>query len=104
MSLKDLHTYGILNLRSQTLHLDAEPEDPDASVWPAITQGEHPTTGRPCFFLHPCETAAFLSSILLESRLREGIKQAKGEEEEATLRQYMETWMMLVSDAIQLRS
>lgn len=59
--------------------------------FPAISQGEHPQTGLPCFYVHPCETSSALEEVL--------VTQGKG----ATPLQVIETWFMLISTIVDLR-
>ncbi|EJT97647.1 hypothetical protein DACRYDRAFT_119309 [Dacryopinax primogenitus] len=51
-----------LNIEQHTIDLPG-PES-DASPIPLLTQGEHPTTGRMCWFLHPCETSGAVKELL----------------------------------------
>jgi ubiquitin-like-conjugating enzyme ATG10 len=59
--------------------------------FPAISQGEHPSTGTPCFFLHPCETSTALSDILA------------GEQSSSTPLRILECWFMIVGSVLDLR-
>lgn len=36
------------------------------SMFPLLSQGEHPTLGMPCWYLHPCETAVAVEEIVAE--------------------------------------
>ncbi|CAD6566819.1 MAG: hypothetical protein CYPHOPRED_001130 [Cyphobasidiales sp. Tagirdzhanova-0007] len=54
---------------------------------PAVSQGEHPVSGLPCYFLHPCETSAALQDIL-------------GPAQAVPPHKLMETWMMLVGSVV----
>ncbi|KAK9895724.1 hypothetical protein P389DRAFT_179691 [Cystobasidium minutum MCA 4210] len=66
-------------------------EATDQAHFPTISQGEHPQTGLPCFYLHPCETSAALQDVL----------SAQGKE--ATPLQVIVTWFMLVSTLVDIR-
>jgi len=71
---------------------DGDKDEDDALAhFPAISQGEHPVTGLPCYFLHPCETSATLAEIL-------GLGGGMAEP-----RQVVECWMMLVGTVIDVR-
>jgi ubiquitin-like-conjugating enzyme ATG10 len=52
--------------------------------FPSVSQGEHPITGHPSYFLHPCETEAMLAEI--------------GSAEDTA-----STWLMLVGTVVDLR-
>ncbi|KZT58811.1 hypothetical protein CALCODRAFT_482088 [Calocera cornea HHB12733] len=43
---------------------DLPDPDPDPAPLPLLTQGEHPTTGRACWYIHPCETSAAVKELL----------------------------------------
>lgn len=55
---------------------------------PVISQGDHPITGRPAFFIHPCETQTFLEEVR---------KSQPGQHVEP-----LETWLMLIHMSIDL--
>lgn len=58
--------------------------------FPLLTQGEHPTTGAPCWYFHPCETP---------SALRELIQEDGGTSDPS---RRLELWFLLVGNAINL--
>lgn len=48
-------------LTSSLMTAAADDDDPtDLPFVPPLSQGEHPVTSLPCFYLHPCNTADFL--------------------------------------------
>lgn len=55
-------------LRSSLFYRSSETELADLKdgnmQTPSVSQGEHPLTTHPCFFLHPCETAAALAEVM----------------------------------------
>lgn len=67
-------------------------KESDMAHFPAITQGEHPQTGLPCFYLHPCETSAALRDVLSDTQ----------EDRNGPL-QFIESWFMLVSTLVDVR-
>ena len=72
--------------------LDVAQSDSDSLArFPAISQGEHPSTGIPCFFLHPCETSAALSDILSD------------DQSSMTPFKVLECWFMIVGSVLDLR-
>ncbi|KAH8830833.1 hypothetical protein DL96DRAFT_1594488 [Flagelloscypha sp. PMI_526] len=60
--------------------------------FPMLSQGDHPTLGTPCWFLHPCETAPSITELL------------NGEEmnNPSPLR-VLEVWLLFISSAVNLR-
>jgi ubiquitin-like-conjugating enzyme ATG10 len=71
-----------------TLARDSD-ERPDAPAsFPAVSQGEHPETRAPCYFLHPCETAAVVAEVLNSDKAKHSPLEA------------MQTWFVLVGNVI----
>lgn len=64
----------------------------DQAHFPTISQGDHPQTGLPCFYLHPCETSAAIEDVL-----------AAGQGKAVSPLQMIETWFMLVSTLVDIR-
>jgi ubiquitin-like-conjugating enzyme ATG10 len=56
-----------------------------ASSFPLLSQGDHPTLGTPCWYLHPCETASAVRELLEEEPLN-----------------VIEKWMLIVGNVVQL--
>lgn len=67
-------------------------EEREAAHFPAISQAEHPQTGLPCFYLHPCETSAALQDVL-----------SNEQDNRFTPLQFIETWFMLISTLLDIR-
>ncbi|KAJ3971269.1 hypothetical protein EV361DRAFT_912055 [Lentinula raphanica] len=65
------------------------------AAFPLLSQGDHPTTGKPCWFLHPCETDAAVEELLKES-------EKVGESEDAQLLQWMKIWFMVLGNVVDL--
>lgn len=66
---------------------------------PFLSQADHPATGRPAWFVHPCETEAVVKEVLEETKKNEGGVggvEAKGE-------RWLRTWLMVVSSVVDLR-
>ena len=78
---------------SAPLLYEAEDQAHDAAApahFPVVTPLEHPVTGRPCFSLHPCETAAALDAVFGPDRV----------DPAATIR----SWFALVGSVVDLRN
>ncbi|KAK7049595.1 hypothetical protein VNI00_005626 [Paramarasmius palmivorus] len=39
-----------------------------SALFPLLSQGDHPTLGTPCWYLHPCETAKAMEELLNEDQ------------------------------------
>ena len=63
---------------------------PDAP-FPLLSQGDHPTLGTPCWYLHPCETQHAVDELFREV-----------DEIDQTVARWMELWMMTVSSVVDL--
>lgn len=50
----------------------------------SITQGEHPVTGLPCWYLHPCETQRLMQAIQIP----------------LSTQNYIKTWLSFVGPAV----
>jgi ubiquitin-like-conjugating enzyme ATG10 len=68
------------------------------SHFPTISQGEHPETGLPCLYLHPCETSTALQDVLSHSG-----DLSQGQKDRTTNLQFIEAWAMLVSTLVDIR-
>ena len=71
---------------------DEEDQARDAAApahFPVVTPLEHPVTGRPCYSLHPCETAAALDAVLGPDRV--------------DLVEAIRSWFALVGSVVDLR-
>ncbi|GAA5955234.1 hypothetical protein JCM10213_008262 [Rhodosporidiobolus nylandii] len=64
---------------------------------PFISQADHPATGRPCWFLHPCETEAIVAEVLSSTAEEEN----EGQEGEYGVR-WLRAWLMVVSSVVDL--
>ncbi|KIY73684.1 hypothetical protein CYLTODRAFT_416714 [Cylindrobasidium torrendii FP15055 ss-10] len=56
------------------------------STFPLLSQGDHPTLGIPCWYLHPCETGRAVAELL-------------GEDDSSALR-WLEMWFVVLGTAI----
>ncbi|KAF7313733.1 hypothetical protein HMN09_00530400 [Mycena chlorophos] len=54
------------------------------AAFPLLSQGDHPILGTPCWFLHPCESAAAVDEIMREL--------GAGDDEQ----RWLETWFMVL--------
>jgi ubiquitin-like-conjugating enzyme ATG10 len=69
---------------------------PDAP-FPLLTQGDHPARNTPAWYLHPCDTAAAVNEIL-------GELQTNGLTELDRDVRWLESWLMLLGNVVELRS
>lgn len=80
-------------LRSTIFHIkpNTEMKDQEAlnATFPVISIGENPANGHGCAYLHPCRTATSIATLL--------------EAKAASPIEYLETFMMLCSDAVEMR-
>ncbi|KAJ7129766.1 hypothetical protein C8R44DRAFT_777610 [Mycena epipterygia] len=59
------------------------------SAFPLLSQGDHPTLGTPCWYFHPCQSAAAVDEILEELGTRK-------------LMRWMEVWFMVLGQAVDM--
>ncbi|KAF5393734.1 hypothetical protein D9757_000099 [Collybiopsis confluens] len=64
------------------------------ATFPVLSQGEHPTTERPCWYLHPCETNAAVEEMLAEG------KEDDDDDELELL--WLRRWFVVLSSAVNL--
>ncbi|PWN38274.1 uncharacterized protein FA14DRAFT_183768 [Meira miltonrushii] len=78
-------------LRSTIFHIQPNTHDQDASnaTFPIISIGENPANGHGCAYLHPCQTATSIAILL--------------EEKAVSPMEYLETFVMLCSDVVEMR-
>lgn len=65
------------------------------STFPLLSQGEHPTTGRVCWYLHPCGMPATVAEVMAE------VTDPSWTEAQYLVR-WMEAWFMVLSTVINL--
>lgn len=63
--------------------------------FPLLSQGDHPTLGTPCWYLHPCETA-----VAVDELFQEVVQE--GWDEETRLVRWLEMWLLTVSTVLDL--
>lgn len=68
-----------------------------ASLFPLLSQGDHPTLGTPCWYFHPCETPAAVSEVMKE------FVQDDWTDGQRLLR-WMEVWFMILGTAVDLNA
>jgi ubiquitin-like-conjugating enzyme ATG10 len=68
----------------------------EGSSFPLLSQGDHPTLGTPCWYLHPCQTAASVGEIMKEVESQEWT-------EDQRLLRWMEAWFMVLGSIVDLR-
>ena len=63
---------------------------PDAA-FPVLSQGEHPSTGRPAWYLHPCGLPTVMDELTRDATTDvDGLR-------------WLEMWFMVVGAAVDLR-
>jgi ubiquitin-like-conjugating enzyme ATG10 len=67
-------------------------ETPD-TPFAMLSQGDHPTLGTPCWYLHPCHTAEVVEELLREV----------GCEEVDPLLRWLEAWFMVLGNVVDFR-
>ncbi|KAG5644057.1 hypothetical protein DXG03_009147 [Asterophora parasitica] len=68
-----------------------------SSAFPMLSQGDHPTLGTPCWYLHPCETAPCVDELMSEL-------DPEGYKEDQRLVRWLEMWFMVLGTAVDARS
>lgn len=64
---------------------------------PVLSQGEHPFTRRPAYFVHPCETQTMLEEILSATTGPSDL-----DSDNTTSFETLKTWLMLVHSVVDL--
>ncbi|KDN49605.1 hypothetical protein K437DRAFT_77245 [Tilletiaria anomala UBC 951] len=77
---------------------------PDMAAFPQLSQGEHPVTGLPCFYLHPCETAARLQELEASHAFKQARPKDGTDRQTQHERQKLEAFITIVSGAIDMRA
>ncbi|KAJ7095305.1 hypothetical protein B0H15DRAFT_105008 [Mycena belliarum] len=57
------------------------------SVFPLLSQGDHPSLGTPCWYLHPCQSTAAVDEIMVEVG-------------EQRLERWIEAWFMVLGTVV----
>ena len=57
--------------------------------FPVISHGEHPTTGLPCWYFHPCESEKAVNEFMQEEDTEAG-----------SLGRWLEIWLMIVGSIL----
>lgn len=68
---------------------------PPSTSFPLLSQGEHPTLGTACWYLHPCETEAAVGEFMAEADQTDW-------SEEMRLVRWMEIWIMIVGSVLNI--
>jgi len=66
-----------------------------STSFPVLSQGEHPTLGTACWYLHPCQSEAAVEEFMQEE------KDFGWSNEERVVR-WLELWMMIVGGVVSL--
>lgn len=62
--------------------------------FPVISHGEHPTTGHPCWYFHPCESEKAVNEFMQEE------EQHTQWSEGRRLGRWLEIWLMIVGSIL----
>ena len=65
--------------------------DAPGSAFALLSQGDHPTLGTPCWYLHPCHTAEVIGEIL-DELVTDGPQR---------FQRYLEAWFMVLGNMIE---
>ncbi|TCD71288.1 hypothetical protein EIP91_011059 [Steccherinum ochraceum] len=69
-------------------------QDPTSSM-ALLSQGDHPTLGTPCWYIHPCNTSAVVEDIMAEVDTEEW-------SDEARCVRWVEAWFMVIGNIVQV--
>ncbi|CCA67211.1 hypothetical protein PIIN_01044 [Serendipita indica DSM 11827] len=78
-----------------TTHIDRPGEQAeDASVFPLLSQGDHPVLQTPCLYVHPCETQTAVKELVHARQSETG--DTMGHE------QWLEMWFLVLGGVLDL--
>ena len=60
------------------------------SAFSLLSQGDHPTLGIPCWYLHPCHTGEVVEEIMQELEYDEAERSVR----------WLETWFMVMANLV----
>jgi ubiquitin-like-conjugating enzyme ATG10 len=66
------------------------------TAFPVLSQGEHPTSGSPQWYLHPCETRSAMLELLEAAAADK--ENGKGTDEE--MAHWMEVWFLIAGNVL----
>ncbi|GAA5835696.1 hypothetical protein JCM5353_000158 [Sporobolomyces roseus] len=95
-------SYPFTTLVASTNTFETPLSSSDEQGLPFISQGEHPATGRPSWFLHPCETQRFVEEIF-QATDHDASQTGNGDEDDARARRWIEIWLMVVGNVVDFR-
>ena len=75
--------------------------DEEEALWEFVSREEHPATGRPAFFLHPCRTAELMRGMLAARR---DSKDGEGDDEHCPLLSWMSVVLPTVGCKVSSRA
>ncbi|KAI9510471.1 hypothetical protein F5148DRAFT_976722 [Russula earlei] len=70
------------------------------SQFPLLSQGDHPTTGTPAWFIHPCGTACAIGELIGEKITEAGAMPDPVDYDEWL--NWLETWFMVLGNIVEL--
>lgn len=94
--LDDILRTSLMRLdQSQTFDKTTFALTEPGAAFPLLSQGDHPVTGVPSWYFHPCETPKSVQELLNE------MKQDSWSEDEMLLH-WMKAWFLVLGTAIRL--
>ena len=90
MSLADIMSTSLFRPRALPDPQHGHGIDVPGSAFALLSQGDHPTLGIPCWYLHPCHTADIVGEILDELVT----------DKRQRSQRYLEAWFMVLSNMI----
>lgn len=79
----------------QRTHIDGPAEGNDNSVFPLLSQGDHPVLQIMCWYFHPCETQSAVQELLAARQAERKGSTLEGEE-------VLEIWLMVLGSIVNL--
>lgn len=84
-------------MRQTHIELEQSQLDPAASVFPLLSQGDHPALHILCWYFHPCETERAVKELLREQQTGVGDGGVTMGPE-----QWLEIWLVVLSTVVNL--
>ncbi|PVG01030.1 hypothetical protein CPB86DRAFT_812614 [Serendipita vermifera] len=83
-------------IRDTHIELGQAPEDSGSSVFPLLSQGEHPLLQTNCWYLHPCETPSAMKELWAAQQAELTNGETMGKEK------WLEAWFLLLGSILDL--
>lgn len=78
------------------ISLDEATSEPVSSVFPLLSQGDHPVLQTRCWYFHPCETQQAVKELLVARQAEVVDGKTMGAEE------WLEVWMLVLGSVLNL--